>query len=345
MTSTEQSGTSVFFNTDTRHAEFGTPVPEDEKLHRSFAETETSPDLVETQFFGFSIPEKDIMSMSYLWVHPNLRVLGTNAWVWKGVGIDPLQSEIFDARDLHPIAPVWDDGDLDGFQLDNGYSVEIVDPLEKIRIRYSDPARDNAYDVVGTAIMPPAMISSGTHFEQAMKMEGTLRLRGVEHRIDCFHVRDRSWGETRPENPRTMPPLSWTSPVFGDDFALNVTGFDDPRHKPLWEGLFPFGPEQVDAFNRGWVWRDGELRGVAKTSMRTEWDRRTGYPVAQHLDLTDSTGREYSMTGTVTAVNNWHTWSNMRAAMCLARWECEGRTGWGDIQAVSMTDFFRHLID
>lgn len=339
---TQGSGTSVFFNE--QEEGFGKAVPEDERLHRSYQQEITAADLVETQFFGFNVPEANVHALTYLWAHPNMNLLSSGAWVWQGIKVDTLQSELFDVRDFIPDAPITVDGDLDGFVLPNGYGVEVLEPLRKIRISYEDRDRDNSFDVTGTAVMPPAMVASGKHFDQAMKMEGHVRLRGRDHVIDGYHVRDRSWGETRPETPRLAPPLYWSSPVFGDDFALNVTGIDDPTQDPVWKGLYDFGPEQVDAFNRGWVWRDGELYGVAKVSIRTQWDRATGYPIAQLIDLTDTGGREFTITGTVTAASNWHIWSNVRAGVCLARWECEGRIGWGDLQPVAWTDFIHHLM-
>jgi hypothetical protein len=74
-------------------------------------------------------------------------------------------------------------------------------------------------------------------------------------------------------------------------------------------------------------------------SIRTVWDPTTGYMTRQIIELTDIGGREFTLTATCF----WHAWSNLRANIGLARWECDGRVGSGDVQAFAQTDFIRHL--
>lgn len=52
-------------------------------------------------------------------------------------------------------------------------------------------------------------MSQDKHFEQAMRVEGELLPRGKRYDVDCFNVRDRSWGKPRPEENMTLPPTSW----------------------------------------------------------------------------------------------------------------------------------------
>jgi hypothetical protein len=335
-----EAGTSVFFNPQQRG--LGAAVATDDEMHWDDAAALGEPTAVETQFLGFNVPDANINAFTYLWAHPNLGVVTGGAWAWQGIRPDALTSELFDMRDYLSDGAIREGG-LSRLRLENSYRVDVIDPLERIRIRYDDAARGNHFDVTATAVMPPAMVASGKHFDQAMRTEGRLRLRGRDYVVNGFHVRDRSWGETRAETPRQVPPLYWTSPVFGDDFAVNVTGVDDPAADPVWAGLYDFDAEKAAALNRGWVWRDGELHDVVSSSVRTQWDRRSLYPVSQTIDVTDSAGRQFTMTSEVTAACNWHVYSNVRVAFCLARWTCDGRTGWGEIQAVTWTDFLYHL--
>jgi len=337
----QDAGSSVFFNPQERG--FRAAVPADEEMHWEAAAELRAPEAVETQFLGFTVPAAGIDVFTYLWAHPNLNTVSGGVWGWQGVKPDALASEMFDIRDHLPDAGLRRSG-LAHLELDNGYRVEVLAPLEKLRVRYDDELRGNHFDVTLTAVMPPAMVAGGGHFDQAMRTEGRLRLRGRDHVVDGFHVRDRSWGETRAEVPRHVPPLYWISPVFGEDFALNITGVDDPARDPAWAGLYDFTPEQAEAMNRGWVWRDGELLDVVKASIRTRWDRATLYPVAQTVDFTDSGGRDLRLVGEVVAACNWHVYSNVRVGMCLTRWECDGRTGWGETQPVTWTDFVHHLV-
>ena len=84
-------------------------------------------------------------------------------------------------------------------------------------------------------------------------------------------------------------------------------GVDDPSTGPFWRDAFP-GAEAMTAMNRGWVWRDGELAGLESTTPATRWN----------LD------------------------ANMLISLC--RWECEGRTGWGDSQAATWTDLVQRCL-
>jgi hypothetical protein len=335
---TTDSNTSFFMNA--QPAGFGSCTRADELLHRDA--TLTDPALTETQFLGFNVPEANIQSLCYTWAHPTLRTLTGGAWAWQGVKPMALASELFDMRQFGDFRP-FETGDFDDLQLPNGYRVQCLQPLEKFRISYEDTTRHNAFDVTLTAIMPPAVIPGGRHFDQAMRTEGTLLLRGRPHTVDGYTVRNRSWGENRTEDPRGIPPVHWLTGVFGDDFAFHMTGIEHPSSNPVWRDVYPVDDTLAATMNRGWVWTDGELRGVETAAVRTRWDTAMCYPVAHEVELTDSSGRDHRFTGTVTAANNWSAWSNAFFGISLARWECAGRTGWGDSQIGAWTDFVHAL--
>ncbi|MGH9036263.1 MAG: DUF7064 domain-containing protein [Acidimicrobiia bacterium] len=339
MAGTDKS-TSFFMNPQA--AGFGPYTEADDLLHREMNSEVSDPSLTETQFLGFSVPEAGIHALNYLWVHPNRELLTGGVWVWQGIKRSQLSAELFDMRQFMDDEPIRK-GDLIDYELPMGYRVKVLQPLEKIHIAYDDPSRDNAFDVTLTAVMPPAMIASGKHFDQAMRTEGQVVLRGRRHQVDGYTVRDRSWAEVRPEDPRPVPPIHWVTGVFSDDFAFNMMGVDDPSTGPVWQEAFPQGGA-LTAINRGWVWRDGELAGLESTSLATRWNRDTGYPVAHTLQITDTKGRELSLNGTITASCSWAPWSNANMLISLCRWEYEGRTAWGDSQTATWTDFVQRCL-
>lgn len=334
------ANTSFFMNAQA--AGFGSCTAEDELLHRELNENLTDPALTETQFLGFNVPEADIQSLCYAWAHPTLKTLTGGVWAWQGVKSTALASELFDMRQYLDFTP-FSEGDFDDLCLPNGYRVRCLKPLEKFRISYEDTARRNAFDVTLTAIMPPAVVPSGRHLDQAMRTEGTLLLRGQAYDVRGYTVRDRSWGENRTEDPRAIPPVHWLTGVFDDDFAFHMTGVEHASSDPVWRDLYPVDDTLAKTMNRGWVWAGGELRAVETASVRTRWDPRTCYPLEHEVAITDSSGREYRLNGTVTASNNWSAWSNAFFGISLARWEGEGRTGWGDSQIGAWTDFVHAL--
>jgi hypothetical protein len=332
------SDTNTSFFMNAQAAGFGTCTPADELLHRELNATLDHPALTETQFLGFSVPEANIHSLCYAWAHPTLETITGGVWAWQGVKPTALASEMFDIRQYMDFSP-FRTGDFDNLQLPNGYRVECLKPLEKFRMTYEDPSRRNAFDITLTAIMPPAVLPSGRHLDQAMRTEGTLLLRGRPYPVDGYTVRDRSWGENRTEEPRPAPPIHWLTGVFDDTFAFHMMGIEHPSADPIWRDIYPIDDAKADGMNRGWVWADGELRSVERASVRTRWNTSTGYPLAHDVALTDSSGREYALTGEVTASNNWSAWSNAFFGISLTRWTHEGRTGWGDSQIGAWTDF------
>lgn len=335
--------TSYFMNAQVG-AGFGETRPEDERVHRAMNATVDSPALVETQFVGFNVPEAGIHCLNYLWLHPNMRLMSGGVWCWQGFKTQQLEAEIFDMRDFLPDTPITDDGgDIDSITLPNGYTHEVITPLEEVRMTYDDPARGNGFDVTMKAIMPPAMLPSGKHFDQAMKTSGWVSLRGQRHDIDGYTIRDRSWAEARTEDPVGMSAIHWLAMTFGDDFAIHITGLEDPR-TASWRDRFTADESMPAAFNRGWVWRDGELRTLAQATIRTTWSVDGGQRTHE-VELVDSDGREFSVTGQLLALCPWNTWSNVHMSIGLGRWECEGRVGHGDSQAAMWTDFVRAVRD
>ena len=120
----------------TRNESFGTALPADDYLHRAVNATVSDDSLTETQYFGLEIPEHQI--------HVNLHTVTGGIWAWQGQQL-PLQCEIFAMRAwMHDRVL---DNDLHRYRLDNGYGVEVVEPLNKHRITYADPARKNSVEL------------------------------------------------------------------------------------------------------------------------------------------------------------------------------------------------------
>jgi hypothetical protein len=332
--------TSYFMNPQVADS-FGDTTAADEGMHRAALEESTDPALVETVFNGFNVPEADIHCLNYIWLHPNLGLMSGGVWCWQGIKRSQLEVELFDMRDFHPdTAITTGGGDLTDVTLPNGYRHQVVTPLEEVRMTYEDAKRGNAFDVVTTAIMPPAMLPSNRHFDQAMRTSGTLRLRGEEYPVNGFTVRDRSWGEARTEDPIGMSGIHWLVAVFGEDYAVHVTGLEDPE-TASWHDRFPEDPAASQKMNRGWVFKDGQLLSVRSARIETEWDVAGRRQAAHQVVVVDETGAEHRLSGDIRACANWHTWSNVHMSVGLTRWECDGRVGHGDSQIAMWTDFVR----
>jgi len=308
-------------------------------LHPETHAAQPGDSLTETQYLGFSVPEENIHALGYMWHHGNLGVVTGGLWAWQGFRPNQLDCELFDMRAFMSDSLL--ENDLHEYRLSNGYGVKLVEPLKKLHMTYEDAAHGNAADVEYTAVTPPVMFGSGMHFEQGLKAKGHVVLRGKRYEIDGYNIRDRSWGQLRPEDPLHLPPPTWMTGAFGDDFIFNCNAFDHPRMNPVWEGAFEIPEEQV--LKGGWIFRDGEVIGIASVEKRTEHDARTLFPTVTDMKITDARGKVYEMRGKVTAASTWLTWPTVSMCICLTRWECEGRVGYGDTQQAHWPDFIHHM--
>ena len=310
--------------------------PADEFLHPPAPSGHYS--ATETAYFGFNIPEQRLNAEIYMWFHPVLKMCSASVYIWRGIKHSTLSCEYVNHYHYLPMPDqianyrVADVMDL---------NFEVIEPLRKIRITYSDPDRGVSFDTLHEAIMPPAGRPDGFHFTQAMKVNGTLDLFGERLPVDGWFSRDHSWSQERRETGRKTPPLSWLVGVFGDDLAFHALGFDDPAHAPELVARYPQLAE-TPTLIWGYVFRDGETVPLASMSKRTTRDADGLAPIAFETLLSDVNGREYRIDGTVEARMPWQTWQNMNVFFCQTRWTLDGRTGWGDAQDIQMNDFTYH---
>lgn len=303
---------------------FGEVKPEHEYLQPIAPDAHF--EAIETQYFGFNIPEHDLNGEFYIWHHPALKVTSGGFTCWRGHKTRQLSADYQDYRWFMPMPERTDE-----FTLPNGVSVRFIEPLQSVELSFTDTEQDVHVDLRMDAIMPPAVRKNGGHFTQAMRTKGTLRLLGEDYVIDGFYTRDHSWGEFRTEAPLAIPPLTWAAGTFDETFAFHLTAFDSAELHPEWAGLYE-GPGEGENLRWGYVWKDGTLRNIVKCRKFTDYmDDRI---LVRRVDLLveDSEGETYEITGTTTANYPWMSWSNMHCAYALTKWQCNGKTGWGDIQ-------------
>jgi hypothetical protein len=314
---------------------FSSASPQDDLLHPESFRAIKADSATETQYFGFSVPEERIHALCYLWHHPNLRVVTGGLFVWRGVKRYMPGAEICDVRAFMSDRVLAKE--LHEYRLDNGYGVRIVEPLKKHHLTYHDAARDNAVDLHYEALSAPVMFADGNHFEQPMRVRGSLTLRGTRYAVDCFNVRDRSWGKPRPEDNLPLAPISWMTGVFNDQFAFNCNVFDQHEENPEIKGRFEIPREKT--LNGGWILRGGELRRIVAARKRVEREAGSHLPLAVELALTDDRDQVTEMRGRLQAACSWQVWPNAMFPVCQMRWECEGLTAIGDCQEAYWHDY------
>lgn len=318
---------------------FGTYSAADELRHGEMNRKVSDDALTETQYFSFNIPEANVQAFCYLWMHPNLGSITGGAAAWQGIKDSALTAELFDIRSYMSERAIQNG--IGSFTLDNGYGVEIIDPMRKMRVFYDDPSRGNSFDVMFTALTEPAMLPSQKHFEQVMRTEGQITLRGQTHKVDGYGIRDRTWAELRSEAPMSLAPLDWMTGMFGDEMAFNCVAGDRPGDDVEWKGLFEMPEKGI--FTGGWVWRNGEFKRLTDATKITRRNPHTLHPTGHELEMVVEDGTVLRVKGTITSSLSLSVWPNLVVPICLTKWEWEDRVGWGDTQENQWTDFIHGM--
>ena len=305
--------------------EFGAWTDDDEYFHG------TGPDgdsLTETWYWGFSVPQHVINCYLYCWVHPNLDVVSAGVIVYRGLTPHHLSSELFDFPAFMKASDVVGDGST--IVVPNGLRVTVVEPTRHIRLEYRDTLRDTAFNVNLRAVSEPIMRSNGLHFEQIMHADGDLRLRGEQFSVDAHVVRDRSWGELRPEVHNPGAPYNWVTAVSEDGaWGFNLGSIDEP------------GRDAAEIIRDGWIWRDGIATRLKPRPKLIVREGVMGRPERYQTELTDLDGRSLSVRGDVVASVPWGGWHNMVAHLGLVRWSAADAIAWGDTMDCQWNEHLR----
>mgnify|MGYP003382274340 CR=1 FL=1 len=320
-------------------AEFGQYTLADEELHVSDRQSKPHYSLTETQYYGFFVPEENIHCFTWIWYHPNLNTVTAGTMAFQGHKPIVQECELYDFRAFMS-GDVFANGFMSA-KFDNGLSVEMTEPGRQFRLTYADDKLGNRFDVLQSAVSDPLMWPTSHHFEQVMKCEGELTLRGRTYQVDCLSVRDRSFSEYRLETPLAIPPNSWVTATFDESFSFCVVGMDHPDLDPVWKGDFEIDPGSLLRF--GWMVVDGEQIAVRTARTKIDYDRVTLLPRSIVTTITDTRGREYHAKGEVTAAAPLDAWMNARTPICLVKWECQGRSGIGEIQQLQFSEFIRAM--
>lgn len=339
--------------------DFAEIVPEDDHLHPLPAVVDHT--FIETNLYGFNIPEDDINCNIYLLWHPLLKTMSMHLFVFGGRRVLPHQLAA-DYFVEHLYLPAGED--LSDLRIEMGTCVarlRVLTPLDEISIDVDDPARDFSLKLIYRAAMPPVGRPGGKHFTQLMTTKGTVVLDGQRHTIDGFYMRDRSWSYPRPESPERTPPYRWMTGWFGNDRAFVVawmdTGLidgeefgprwnqiatgDDAAGRNKWESG---GPTPSLNLRSGWFAVDGKPRPVVRMAVKTLLDDHTKMLVkAIELEIEDSQGELHHVRGDLISMIPKMYWQNLLVHMHFMRLSLVDREGHGDLMDTYSTFHVRAL--
>jgi hypothetical protein len=301
--------------------------PEHDQFH---APTSDDPWWQETTWFTLMVPERNLYCYVYPWVKANQGILGGGVMVWDDRGRHPWDALHWDYQWTYPYPEL---GDLRDITFPTGISIKNLEPLTKYRISYEHP--DCSFDIVFDAILPAHLLGqnddkSGTfagHLDQQGHVTGTFTVGGETFAVDCYAMRDRSWGRRVP-----APGLHIGYDLSAaKDSAFIVFSSPDAPGSPVVEGF-------------GYLWHDGEQVPLAKGSRVIERDGV--WPSRIIVDTVDGKGRHLEAVATTL---NWMGFQNLPSMMnlvSLVRWDYtvdggDARVAYGEIEDVWDVNLYR----
>jgi hypothetical protein len=336
-------------------------LPEDDTYHRP-----TTPDdyWVETTWWSLNIPERHLG----MWLHAGYNAnRGTVTWrvfAWDPTGADPGRLAYYASK---PELPVPADPDLRDITFPaGGFSVKMVKPLMDYHVTYSDPGAGFAVEFEHRSVHPPFRFTPGEapamhnpHLDQLGHITGELTLRGERIPIDCYSVRDRTWGPRGGRHSQSQK----AEYVRGEHRVARPGGpgwreVERERgrgriqyifgHTDAQTGFLSFvRPQDGDALgwsplNVGWLLKDGEFQRLdkARSRVRNFRDPRTGWSAHMQVELADVAGRQMQAEGFAVS----HVCENQAGSNALMRWEYDGQIGWGEDQDGWRPDHFQKML-
>lgn len=306
----------------------------------------------ETTWWSFNIPERRMGGWLHATYHVNRGAVTWRIFTWDPSGADPARVAYYrTAVDV----PMPADPDLRDITFPkDGFRVRMLRPLMDYEITYRDPDADFTLAFQHHSVHPPRRFTPGEppamyspHLDQLGHVTGELILRGERIPIDCYSIRDRTWGPRGGHHGQSKKPeylagahrvATPGGPLWrqiererGRGRVQYIFGHADDR-----TGFLGFvRPQDGDAtgrspLNHGWLLVDGEFQRLDKTAswMRNFRDPATGWSAHMQVELTGLTGRTMQAEGFSVS----HLCEGGAGSNALMRWEFDGRIGWGEDQ-------------
>lgn len=287
----------------------------------------------ETNYFGFYIPEENIMVGVYVQARANIGSVLSSINITNGVSNTPHEVLYSDCHVFLPMPK----GNLDDFELENGLAITCTKPVMDYHIRFNDPEQGVSFDVQYKGLMKPYdihdpemdplanqthendVISAAAyagHWDQSGHVTGTLNIDGKTYQVNCTASMDHSWGLRDEKNLKNF---CWMNANFENDTSIHC--------------LFLVDPKRLDAYPaivHGYVREGEQVYGLKRGTGKV---KRDGYlHKLLELEVEDIRGKSHQFTGTPATSNPWLAWPLMFLVQSLCNWEMDGVKGWGEVQ-------------
>lgn len=272
---------------------------------------EDDPYWTETVWFGAWIPEARLSVYVYNWFRPVLGIRGGGCLIWDDRHWLPWDLPCFH-YDVNE--PITGKVDLRDMALDGGARLRSVEEGRVYEIDYH--RNDVELSMRFASELPPEITdNTGTteffhgHLDQAGHYSGRLLLEGREHAIECYGIRDRSWG------PR----------IISDDIRL---GYCHGQSEEL--AFLAYSKPDDEQIFKGYLQRGGERVPLTGGQRRVRFDdgRLSAIEVLMHT----ADGEAVQARGKPLNCLAYMPYPNLLTWLYLVRWEVEGRVIYGEEQ-------------
>ena len=298
-------------------------TPADDGLHSptgDFYETETF-------WFSFFVPERELGGWLYTSVRATAGTCAGGAWIWDGHGTDPWEIPFFEQFSwLKYPAPA---GGPERLAFATGTTIDVRQPLMSYDLRYSDRDRVEI-ELRFDALEGPVPLRSGAppfpkahHFDQTGHVTGRITLDGETIDVDCYAMRDRSWGR------RTERGYQRIGYVWGASAHTSFVTYSTPR-------------EHTDDIHAGYLRIGDEVAHITRGRREVRRDPSTRWIDSMIIDAIDDRGRDLRAEGQ--AVSRMILPGSTSICInTLLRWTVDGNVFWGEDQDVWPIKDYRAL--
>ncbi len=275
-----------------------------------------SPYWNESAWFSLSKPEAKLHGMIQYYFRPNMGMLNGGPILWDPSGTNQWDCLYYNWSHLQHMPPGARKFDMTAR---NSLSVKVLEPLQRYSIKYGH--ENLVMDLIWEAIGPVHELQTGEagqrktaafHIEQPGRMTGKLVLDEREIAIDCYSMRDTSFG------PRDYDSLKSGGYYWGvaENSAFHAISIGEGADQKVIGGF---------------IYKDGTLSSLASGARRTLEFYPNG-PKAVAFTATDKLGRTINATGRLEKGLVFTGYTDHTVLWSQTIWDWDGVSHLGDNQ-------------
>src|SRR5215213_9164721 len=232
----------------------------------------------ETYWFSFFVPERAIGGWLYASTRANVGVTAGGAWMWDDGGVAPWDLPFYENFSHLKLPRETSPGQV---EFPTGMSVAVVEPGMSYDLVYDDRDRFRA-NLRFDGLEQPVPLRAGappypraSHYDQTGRVTGTLSLDGERIEVDCYAMRDRSWG---PRNERGYRRVGYTWAASPELSLLTYTAPGD-------------GDRDEEQVHSGYLRRGDQVAQITGGRRRVQRDPQEQWVTGIDLEISDELGR------------------------------------------------------